>query len=169
MQGCCSAETWNRDALTKKGKRRLERAVEGLVSRAIIYVLFVEPGWAKPLIEASMADMLLEARQPKLLIVDKLGYLPFERHAAHLFFQLVSRRYERGSIMVTSNRSVGEWGEVYGDVVVATADPRPAAAPQPRADDHGGELPAAREAPHRRPQRPGRDRGAAGAGLGVSA
>ena len=44
-----------------------------------------------------------------------------ERHAAHLFFQLVSRRYERGSIMVTSNRSVGEWGEVFGDAVVATA------------------------------------------------
>ena len=44
-----------------------------------------------------------------------------ERHAAHLFFQLVSRRYERGSIMVTSNRSVAEWGEVFGDAVVATA------------------------------------------------
>ena len=53
--------------------------------------------------------------------VDELGYLPFEAHAAHLFFQLVSRRYERGSILITSNRSVGEWGEVFGDAVVATA------------------------------------------------
>ncbi|MFN5702019.1 MAG: ATP-binding protein [Betaproteobacteria bacterium] len=50
-----------------------------------------------------------------------LGYLPFEANAAHLFFQLVSRRYERGSILVTSNRSVSEWGGVFGDAVVATA------------------------------------------------
>ena len=56
-----------------------------------------------------------------LLIVDELGYLPFETNAAHLFFQLVSRRYERGSMLITSNRSVGEWGSVFGDPVVATA------------------------------------------------
>lgn len=49
------------------------------------------------------------------------GYLPFEANAAHLFFQLVSRRYEKGSILITSNRSVGEWGGVFGDPVVATA------------------------------------------------
>ena len=59
--------------------------------------------------------------KPKLLIVDELGYLPFEPNAAHLFFQLVSRRYERGSMLITSNRSVGEWGNVFGDPVVATA------------------------------------------------
>ena len=53
--------------------------------------------------------------------IDELGYLPFEPDAAHLFFQLVSRRYERGSLLVTSNRSVGEWGTVFGDPVVATA------------------------------------------------
>ena len=55
------------------------------------------------------------------MIVDELGYLPFAPDAAHLFFQLVSKRYERGSLMVTSNRSVGEWGTVFGDPVVATA------------------------------------------------
>lgn len=59
--------------------------------------------------------------KPKLLIIDELGYLPFDPKAAHLFFQLVSRRYERGSTLITSNRSVGEWGEVFGDPVVATA------------------------------------------------
>src|SRR5499425_1289037 len=48
-------------------------------------------------------------------------YSPFEPDAAHLFFQLVSRRYERGSMLITSNRSVGEWGTVFGDPVVATA------------------------------------------------
>ena len=59
--------------------------------------------------------------KPKLLIVDELGYLPLEASAAHLFFQLVSRRYERGAILVTSNRGVAEWGSVFGDPVVATA------------------------------------------------
>ena len=52
---------------------------------------------------------------------DELGYLPFETNAAHLFFQLVSRRYERGSVLITSNRAVGQWGSVFGDPVVATA------------------------------------------------
>lgn len=47
--------------------------------------------------------------------------MPLQPQAAHLFFQLVSRRYERGSLLVTANRSVGEWGEVFGDPVVATA------------------------------------------------
>ncbi|MCZ8111567.1 MAG: ATP-binding protein, partial [Rubrivivax sp.] len=59
--------------------------------------------------------------KPKLLVVDELGYLQFEANAAHLFFPLVSRRYERGSMLVTSNRSVAEWGGVFGDAVVATA------------------------------------------------
>ena len=61
------------------------------------------------------------ACKPKLLIVDEFGYLPLEPQAAHLFFALVSRRYERGSMMVTSNRSVSEWGSVLNDPVVATA------------------------------------------------
>jgi len=68
-----------------------------------------------------LEERLSHLAKPKLLIVDELGYLPFEPNAAHLFFQLVSRRYERGSLLVTSNRSVGEWGEVFGDAVVATA------------------------------------------------
>ena len=59
--------------------------------------------------------------RPKLLIIDEWVYLPFEANTAHLFFQLVSRRYEKGSILITSNRSVGEMGSVCGDPVVATA------------------------------------------------
>jgi DNA replication protein DnaC len=61
------------------------------------------------------------AAKPKLLIIDELGYLPFEPEAAHLFFQLVSRRYERAAMLITSNRSVIEWGSVFGDPVVTTA------------------------------------------------
>jgi DNA replication protein DnaC len=64
---------------------------------------------AKAHSEGKLEDRLLHFRKPKLLIVDELGYLPFAPNAAHLFFQLVSRRYERGSILVTSNRAVGEW------------------------------------------------------------
>ena len=65
--------------------------------------------------EGRLEDRLAHYAKPKLLIVDELGYLPFEPHAAHLFFQLVSRRYERGAMLVTSNRAVGEWGTVFGD------------------------------------------------------
>ena|ERR1700733_7130029 len=59
--------------------------------------------------------------KPKLLIIDEVGYLPFDPDAAHLFFQLVCRRYERGSILITGNRPVGEWDLVFGDSVLATA------------------------------------------------
>jgi DNA replication protein DnaC len=71
--------------------------------------------------EGRLDDKLTYFAKARLLIVDELGYLPFEPEAAHLFFQLVSRRYERGSMLLTSNRSVGEWGTVFGDPVVATA------------------------------------------------
>jgi DNA replication protein DnaC len=59
--------------------------------------------------------------QPRLLIIDEIGYLPIDRMGANLFFQLVSRRYERGSILITSNQSLAGWGEVFGDKVIATA------------------------------------------------
>jgi len=71
--------------------------------------------------DGRLEERLAVYAKPKLLIVDELGYLPFEARAAHLFFQLVSRRYERGSLLLTANRAVGEWGEVSGDAVVATA------------------------------------------------
>ena len=76
---------------------------------------------AKAHAEGRLDERLLHFGKPRLLIIDELGYLPFEPDAAHLFFQLVSRRYERGSILLTSNRAVGEWGTVFGDAVVATA------------------------------------------------
>jgi DNA replication protein DnaC len=76
---------------------------------------------AKAHAEGRLEERLSFFAKPKLLIVDELGYLPFETNAAHLFFQLISRRYARGSVLITSNRSVGEWGTVFGDPVVATA------------------------------------------------
>lgn len=71
--------------------------------------------------EGKLDERITYFAKPKLLIVDEIGYLPFEANAAYLFFQLVSRRYERGSTLLTSNRAVGEWGTVFGDAVVATA------------------------------------------------
>ena len=71
--------------------------------------------------EGRLEEKLTHYAKPKLLIIDELGYLPFESSASHLFFQLVSRRYEKGSLLVTSNRAVTEWGEVFEDSVVATA------------------------------------------------
>ena len=56
-----------------------------------------------------------------LLIIDEVGYIPFDAEAANLFFQLVSSRYERASLIVTSNKPFGRWGEVFGDEVVAAA------------------------------------------------
>ena len=76
---------------------------------------------AKAHADGKLEERLTHYAKPKLLIIDELGYLPFEPDAAHLFFQLVSRRYERGAMLVTSNRAVGEWGAVFGDAVVATA------------------------------------------------
>lgn len=71
--------------------------------------------------DGKLEEKIIQLSKARLLIVDELGYLPFDPKAAHLFFQLVSKRYERGSMLITSNRSVGEWGEVFGDPVVATA------------------------------------------------
>ncbi|WP_370987193.1 IS21 family transposase [Bradyrhizobium sp. DN5] len=68
--------------------------------------------------EGRLEERLAQFANPKLLIIDELGYLPFQPNAAHLFFQLVSRGYERGAILLTSNRSVGEWGSVHHSHVI---------------------------------------------------
>ena len=71
--------------------------------------------------EGRLEERLKLLVQPKLLIIDEIGYLPLDRLAANLFFQLVSRRYEKGAILITSNQSLTVWGEVFGDRVIATA------------------------------------------------
>ena len=72
------------------------------------------------------ADNKLDIRmrkylRPKLLVIDEVGYWPFGREEANLFFQLISTRYEHGSIVLTSNKGFGEWGELFGDSVLASA------------------------------------------------
>jgi DNA replication protein DnaC len=108
------------------GKTHLAIALGRAAIREGYSVLFTTAPALVAALARAHADGRLEERlgfyaKPKLLIVDELGYLPFEPNAAHLFFQLVSRRYERASMLITSNRSVGEWGTVFGDPVVATA------------------------------------------------
>ena len=73
---------------------------------------------------------------PKVLIIDEMGYLPLDELGATIFFQLVSARYERGSIILTSNKSYGEWGSIFGDPIIATA-----ILDQPAASLHDGEHP----------------------------
>jgi DNA replication protein DnaC len=81
--------------------------------------------WVARLAEAHHAgrlqtELVRLGRYP-LLVIDEVGYIPFEPEAANLFFQLVSARYERASLIVTSNKPFGRWGEVFGDDVVAAA------------------------------------------------
>jgi len=75
----------------------------------------------RALTENRLEDRLKTYTVPRLLIVDEIGYLPIDRTGANLFFQLISRRYEKGPMILTSNQSFGAWGEVFGDRVIATA------------------------------------------------
>ncbi|GAA4462538.1 IS21-like element helper ATPase IstB [Phytohabitans houttuyneae] len=59
--------------------------------------------------------------RPSVLVIDEVGYQPLERAEANLVFQVISKRYEKGSTLLTSNKSFGEWGQVFGDEVLATA------------------------------------------------
>ncbi len=59
--------------------------------------------------------------KPNVLILDEMGYVPLDRRIAHFVFRLVSRRYQKGSIILTSNKSYGEWGELMTDQVLAAA------------------------------------------------
>jgi DNA replication protein DnaC len=59
--------------------------------------------------------------RPDLLIIDEVGYFPFDELTANIFFQVVSKRYESGAMILTSNKSFIEWGKVFGDDVLATA------------------------------------------------
>jgi DNA replication protein DnaC len=59
--------------------------------------------------------------RPQLLILDEMGYFSLDKRSAHFLFQLISRRYARGSIILTSNKSYGDWGDIFSDTVLASA------------------------------------------------
>ena len=76
---------------------------------------------SRALTEGRLEDKLKVYTVPRLLIIDEIGYLPIDSQGANLFFQLISRRYERGPMILTSNQSFGSWGDVFGDRVIASA------------------------------------------------
>ena len=89
-------------------------------------VLFTTLNDMVSVLMASMADNSFPSKlrqyvQPPLLIVDEVGYLPVSKEGANFLFQVVAKRYETGSIILTSNKSFADWGEVLGDSVIAAA------------------------------------------------
>lgn len=71
--------------------------------------------------EGRLRERIRYLGRSSLLIIDEIGYLAVGAGAGNLFFQLVNARYEKGAMILTSNRGFAEWGEVFGDPVVATA------------------------------------------------
>jgi len=71
--------------------------------------------------ENRLDRQLKQLAYPKVLILDEMGYLPMTRQEASLVFRLLCRRYERASVIVTSNKSFVDWGEIFNDQVLATA------------------------------------------------
>jgi len=108
------------------GKTHLATGIAIRACQAGHRVLFATAAeWVTTLAQAHhdgklQAELIRLGRYP-LIVVDEVGYIPFEPEAANLFFQLVSSRYERASLIVTSNKPFGRWGEVFGDDVVAAA------------------------------------------------
>jgi DNA replication protein DnaC len=108
------------------GKTHLATGLAMRACQAGHRVLFATASqWVARLLDAHHAarlqDELTKLGRYPLLVIDEVGYIPFEPEAANLFFQLVSSRYERASLIVTSNKPFGRWGEVFGDDVVAAA------------------------------------------------
>ena len=99
------------------GLKAIERGYRVLFTTAAALIAAL----TRALAESRLDDKLKLYTMPRLLIVDEIGYLPIDRGGANLFFQLISRRYERGPMILTSNQSFGSWGEVFGDRVIATA------------------------------------------------
>ena len=108
------------------GKTHLATALGVKAAHAGHRVLFATAtDWVTRLTEAHrhgrLAKELSRLRRYGLIIVDEVGYLPFEAEAANLFFQLVSSRYEHASLVLTSNLPFSGWGGVFGDQAVAAA------------------------------------------------
>jgi DNA replication protein DnaC len=108
------------------GKTHLAIALAIKAAEASYPVLFDSAtGWIDRLAQAhakgGLERELRRLKRYRLLVIDEVGYLPFDAAAAALFFQLVASRYETGSIIVTSNLPFGRWGETLGDDVVAAA------------------------------------------------
>lgn len=108
------------------GKTHLAIALGVKAAEAGHRVLFLTLETLLTRLQRARAENRLERQlqqfvYPKVLILDEMGYLPMSREEASLFFRLLTRRYERASLIITSNKSFTDWGEVFGDQVLATA------------------------------------------------
>ncbi|WP_027093927.1 IS21-like element helper ATPase IstB [Cohnella thermotolerans] len=108
------------------GKTHLAVALglEAIKQRYTVYFITAHD-LVQTLLTAHMTNAIKQKMKmfikPDLLIIDEIGYRKMDETAAHFFFQIVSERYERGSILLTSNKSFGAWGDIFGDTVLATA------------------------------------------------
>jgi len=99
-------------------------AVEAVkAGRSVYFITLAElvGSLAKAEREGMLRERIRFLCRPQLLVVDEIGYLPVVTGGGNLFFQLVNARYERGAMILTSNRGFAEWGEVFGDAVIASA------------------------------------------------
>ncbi|WP_176480437.1 ATP-binding protein, partial [Mycobacterium avium] len=108
------------------GKTHLATALAIAAAHAGHRVAFAPAtGWITRLAEAHRIDRLdAELRKISrygLVVIDEVGYIPFDTEAANLFFQLVSTRYEKSSIILTSNLPFSRWGQVFGEATIASA------------------------------------------------
>jgi len=99
------------------GLKAIERGYRVLFTTAAAMI----GALTKAMAEGRLEEKLKHYGVPRLLIIDEIGYLPIDQQGANLFFQLISRRYEKGPMVLTSNQGFGAWGEVFGDRVIATA------------------------------------------------
>jgi DNA replication protein DnaC len=108
------------------GKSHLAIALGIEVAKAGLSVYFINAGNLIERLKTANREGVLEKKlrdlmKYKVLIIDEMGYLPFDEEGAHCLFQLISRRYEKSSTIFTSNKSYGEWGEIFKDHVIAAA------------------------------------------------
>jgi DNA replication protein DnaC len=108
------------------GKSHLAIALGVKVAEAGVSVYFTNSGNLIERLKIANREGTLEKKLKglmkfKVLIIDEMGYLPFDEEGAHCLFQLISRRYEKSSTIFTSNKSYGEWGEIFKDHIIAAA------------------------------------------------
>jgi DNA replication protein DnaC len=108
------------------GKSHLAIALGVEVAEAGVSVYFTNSGNLIERLKIANREGTLEKKLKglmkfKVLIIDEMGYLPFDEEGAHCLFQLISRRYEKSSTIFTSNKSYGEWGEIFKDHIIAAA------------------------------------------------
>lgn len=108
------------------GKTHLAIAVGYAACQREIRTLYTTAADMINRLVASQADHSLDRAlrrycSPRLLVIDELGYLPLDKHGRDLFFQVISKRSETGSVILTTNKAFREWGEVFQDNAVATA------------------------------------------------